>query len=78
MKRCGGPKVDNLWKNPCKPKCPKRSMTCHATCGRYKLWAYRRRMRNRQLKAEEARDKPEKERRAAMKTYRLKKKMRKA
>lgn len=77
MKRCGGRKVDNLWKNPCKG-CPKRSMTCHATCGRYKVWAYRRRMRVRQLKAEEAKDKPEKERRSAMKTYRLKKKIRKA
>jgi hypothetical protein len=53
-------------------------MTCHATCGRYKVWAYHWRERSRMLAAEEAKDKPEKERRAAMKTYRLKKKMRKA
>lgn len=77
MKRCGGRKVDKLWENPCKG-CPKRSWDCHAKCPWYKVWSYRRRMRTRQLKAEEAKDKPEVERRSAMKTYRLKKKIRKA
>lgn len=70
--------MDNVWKNPCKPDCQKRTPFCHASCPRYKVWAYHWRERGRQLRAEEAKDKPEKERRAAMKTYRLKKKMRKA
>ena len=33
--------MDNLWKNPCDPQCPKRSWDCHATCARYKVWKYR-------------------------------------
>lgn len=67
--------MDKLWENPCKPNCPKRSMKCHAKCPWYKVWAYRKRLMNQQIKAEAEKDKPEKERRAAMKDYRLKKKM---
>ena len=41
--------MDRLWKNPCKPDCPKRSMTCHGKCPEYKVWAYRHRKRVDQL-----------------------------
>jgi epoxyqueuosine reductase QueG len=50
-------------------------MICHAKCPWYKVWAYHQRLMNQQIKAEAEKDKPEKERRAAMKDYRLKKKM---
>lgn len=35
-----------LYKNPCKPDCEYRTITCHSECERYKIWSELRTLRN--------------------------------
>lgn len=58
-------------KNPCVRDCPRRSMTCHGMCKEYADWKAWNDEQRRALQREAELDRPEKERGARMKDWRL-------